>query len=59
MRQLKYSLQNENSLDLVIFLNGLPILTAELKNPLTGQTVEDAIKQYRTDSRSKRALVRL
>lgn len=47
VRQLKYSLKNENSLDLVIFLNGLPILTAELKNPLTSQTVQDAIKQYR------------
>ncbi len=48
MRQVKYSAKNENSLDLVLFLNGLPIITAELKNPLTGQTVEDAVKQYRT-----------
>ncbi|MBM3317565.1 MAG: type I restriction endonuclease subunit R, partial [Candidatus Eisenbacteria bacterium] len=37
------------SLDLVLFLNGIPIFTAELKNPLTGQDVEDAIRQYRTD----------
>ncbi|MFI5338607.1 MAG: DEAD/DEAH box helicase family protein [Candidatus Methylomirabilales bacterium] len=36
------------SLDLALFLNGIPIFTAELKNPLTGQTVEDAIKQYKT-----------
>lgn len=49
IRQLKYSLQNEKSLDLVIFLNGLPTLTAELKNPLMAQTVQDAIKQYRKD----------
>jgi type I restriction enzyme R subunit len=47
VRQLKYSLKNENSLDMVVFLNGLPILTAELKDPLTGQTIQDAIKQYR------------
>ncbi len=48
IRQLKYSVKNENSLDLVLFLNGLPIVTAELKNQLTGQTVENAIKQYKT-----------
>jgi len=47
VRQLKYSEKNEKSLDLVLFLNGLPIFTAELKNPLTGQTVQDAIRQYR------------
>ena len=37
------------SVDLGIFLNGIPIFTAELKNPLTGQDVEDAIRQYKTD----------
>lgn len=47
VRQLKYSLQNENSLDLALFLNGLPLITAELKDPLTGQTVQNAISQYR------------
>ena len=49
VRQLRYSRKNEKSLDLVIFLNGIPAITAELKNPLTGQTVEDAIRQYKTD----------
>ena len=49
VRQLHYSAKNENSLDLVLFLNGIPIFTAELKNPLTGQDVEDAIRQYKTD----------
>ncbi len=49
VRQLRYSEKNENSLDLVIFLNGLPLFTAELKNPLTGQDVQDAIRQYRFD----------
>jgi type I restriction enzyme R subunit len=49
VRQLKYSEKNENSLDTVIFLNGLPIFTIELKNPLTSQTVQHAIRQYRQD----------
>ena len=49
VRQLYYSERNNSSLDLALFLNGIPIFTAELKNPLTGQTVQDAIRQYRTD----------
>jgi type I restriction enzyme R subunit len=49
VRQLHYSERTEGSLDLAIFLNGLPLFTAELKDPLTGQTVLDAIRQYRLD----------
>ncbi len=49
VRQLHFSEQTEESVDLGLFLNGIPIFTAELKNPLTGQTVEDAIRQYRSD----------
>ena len=49
VRQLHYSEKNNKSLDLALFLNGIPIFTAELKNPLTGQTVLDAIHQYSTD----------
>ena len=49
VRQLHYSEKNNKSLDLALFLNGIPIFTAELKNPLTGQTVQDAIHQYRSD----------
>ncbi len=49
VRQLKYSEKNENSLDTAIFLNGLPIFTLELKNPLTGQSVQNAIRQYRQE----------
>ena len=49
VRQVRYSARNEKSLDLVLFLNGIPLFTAELKNPLSGQTVEDAIRQYKTD----------
>ncbi len=49
-RQLQYS-QDETrlALDLVIFINGLPIATFELKNSLTKQTVEDAVQQYKRD----------
>ena len=49
IRQLKYSEKNEKSLDMVLFLNGLPLVTMELKNSLTGQVFTDAEKQYRTD----------
>src|SRR6266568_6833461 len=49
VRQLRYSERNNNSLDLVLFLNGLPIFTAELKNPFTGQNVQNAIQQFRFD----------
>ena len=49
VRQLRFSEQGDQSLDLALFLNGIPIFTAELKNPLTGQDVEDAIRQYRND----------
>lgn len=48
-RQLYYGATHSKSLDLALFLNGLPIATAELKNPLSGQTVEDAKKQYKKD----------
>ena len=49
VRQLKYSQKNENSIDTALFLNGLPIVTIELKNSLTGQTLENAEKQYKHD----------
>ncbi len=49
VRQLHYSEKNEKSLDLVLFLNGIPIFTAELKNPLTAQDVQDGMRQYKTD----------
>jgi type I restriction enzyme R subunit len=49
IRQFNYSQKNENSIDLAIFINGLPIFTAELKNPLTSQNVDNAIDQYRRD----------
>ncbi|EAJ5286880.1 type I restriction endonuclease subunit R [Campylobacter upsaliensis] len=48
-RQLYYSEKNNNSLDMAIFLNGLPLITMELKNPFTGQNVYNAIEQYKKD----------
>jgi type I restriction enzyme R subunit len=48
VRQVHYSLSNENSLDLVLFVNGIPTATLELKTDFT-QSVEDAIAQYRYD----------
>lgn len=48
-RQLHFSRENKRSLDLCAFINGLPLITFELKNSLTKQTVEDAIEQYKRD----------
>ena len=48
-RQLRYSPRSEKSLDVTLSLNGIPVATVELKNPLTGQTVDDAMRQYRLD----------
>ena len=52
VRQVRYSLHGEQSLDLVLFLNGIPIATAELKSDYT-QSVKDAIDQYRYDRPAK------
>lgn len=48
VRQVHYSVHNENSIDLVLFLNGIPVATAELKTDFT-QSIEDAVDQYRFD----------
>jgi len=49
-RQLHYSKNNiQLALDFVIFVNGLPVITAELKNSLTKQNVDDAVQQYKLD----------
>ena len=52
-QELKYSLDHENRLDLTIFVNGIPIITCELKNPLSGQTVQNGIRQYQNDRNPK------
>ncbi len=49
MKEVKYSRRNSNRLDVVLFLNGLPIATMEIKNLLTGATFRAAEKQYRQD----------
>ena len=48
-RQLRFSPRSEQSLDVVLSVNGVPVATLELKNPLTGQTAEDARRQYQQD----------
>ena len=55
-RQLYYSDKNRNSLDMAIFINGLPLITFELKNQWTNQTVADAKKQYKKDRDPKEPL---
>lgn len=48
-RQLFYSKDNSNSIDVMVSLNGMPVMTMELKNHYTGQTVDNAIRQYQVD----------
>jgi len=48
-RQLVYSNRHNNSIDVVLNLNGIPLITIELKNPMTGQTWRNAIQQYKHD----------
>lgn len=47
-RQIYFSTKNNKSIDLLLSLNGLPVVTIELKNHFTGQTVKEAMEQYRT-----------
>ena len=55
-RQVYYSTKHKNSLDMLLSLNGLPIVTVELKNQFTGQTAENAKRQYRYDRDYKELL---
>jgi type I restriction enzyme R subunit len=48
-RQLMYSPRHNNKIDVVLSLNGLPMVTLELKNPMTGQTWRNAQHQYQND----------
>ena len=56
-RQLRYS-QNAGklALDLCLFINGLPVITFELKNQLTKQNVDNAVQQYKDDRDPREAL---
>lgn len=59
IRQVRYSPTYGKSLDMVICINGLPIASIELKNPLTGQTYLHAIEQYKKDRDPKEELFRV
>lgn len=52
-RQFAYSTKNNNTLDMVLSINGIPVVALELKNQLTGQNYECAINQYKNDRSSK------
>ena len=53
IRQFPYSHEGGQTLDVVLFLNGLPIITSELKNHFTGQDYTNAIRQYKFDRNPK------
>ena len=56
-RQLRYSRdETQRALDIVLFINGLPVFTFELKNSLTKQTVDDAVWQYKKDRNPREKL---
>lgn len=57
-QELVYSTdpQNKNRLDVTLFVNGIPVITMELKNPLSGQTFNNAIRQYQTTRPAKEKL---
>ena len=52
-RQLHYSVHNENSIDIVLFVNGIPVVSMELKCQFTGQDTANAIQQYKFDRTTK------
>jgi type I restriction enzyme, R subunit len=59
-RQLRYSRdETQLALDLALFINGLPVATFELKNSLTKQTVDDAVRQYERDRDPRERLFEL
>lgn len=55
-RQLHFSPRSEQSLDVTLSLNGIPLVTLELKNPMTGQRVDDARRQYKQDRDPREAI---
>ena len=55
-RQLHYSLVNQNSIDIVLFVNGIPVVSMELKCQFTGQSTANAIEQYKFDRAGKDAI---
>lgn len=57
-RQLHYSPRNENSIDIVLFVNGIPVVSMELKCQFTGQSITNAINQYKFDRAGKDPIFR-
>lgn len=57
-RQLHYSSKNNKSVDIVLFVNGIPLISMELKNQFTKQSVKNAIAQYKFDRDSKELIFR-
>lgn len=57
-RQVPYNPATSETVDVVLSVNGIPIVTAELKNPMSGQTVEHAKRQYEHDRDARTALFR-
>lgn len=56
-RQLRYAIDaSKLALDLCLFINGLPVITIELKNHFTGQTTADAVEQYKKDRNPRELL---
>ncbi len=59
MRQVYFSPRDKKSLDMLLFINGIPIISFELKNELTRQNVQHAIQQYKNDRDPQEELFRL
>jgi type I restriction enzyme, R subunit len=59
MRQVYFSPNDKKSLDLMVFINGIPVISFELKNELTKQNVQHAIKQYKEARDPNEELFRL
>jgi len=59
MRQVYFSPYDKKSLDMLIFINGIPVISFELKNELTKQNVQNAIRQYKEDRDPNEELFRL
>ena len=56
IRDSHYSVHNENSIDIVLFANGIPVVSMELKCQFTGQDTTNAINQYKFDRAGKDAI---
>jgi type I restriction enzyme, R subunit len=59
MRQVYFSPNNKKSLDMLVFINGMPVISFELKNELTKQNVQHAINQYKNDRDPNEEIFRL